>query len=653
MKRFFVLLSAVALFGLASCSQEQLGPKAEGVKDEVKSSFSFNIANKANTKATAADVQADGTFNSFRGLTGMQLFVTNGNPSDEEVDFMQYYQYPLGSLSAATFADRSSHVYLLSLPIGVDNMVFYGLAPQSPRRDSVRFGAIKYNIGTNKRTTSFQGQPIVEDADDFTEISEQLEDMLNYIFNPQFWPNPQTATSLQDRALVELFKRVTDIRENEFRDGSGAALLRLFQEVIAIVDPMIQDLIYALLGDETVITDPMWEDVSNVTKAISVRLAINHVFFDDAKAYPALPLTDLGSPVLDNFPGNLGLPAGSAQLTYEDGEFAYAEQPDAFGGATSKVASVTSFTYPAELAYFVNSPVRVTNQVIDPMNDYPITVPDWSAADWGSKWPRSGISSVIAPDTRGVALQNNIQYGVALLKTTVKYGANVLVDNTAAMAQKLEPTATNVPNKEITVTDTTFKLKGILVGGQPGKVDWNWIGTGAFTNVVYDHYLGEATAIPTPDNEAAYTILFDNLQAGATEDQPDVYVALELVNNAHDADNNPIEFYGRDNLIPAGGTFYLVGKLNFKDADKSGINYPVNTDGKGLRFPPFDDDNNNKEVIRVFMQDFVTKANFSINATALQKAYVTVPDLRSVEMTFGLSVDLAWKAGLSFDVELN
>lgn len=295
----------------------------------------------------------------------------------------------------------------------------------------------------------------------------------------------------------------------------------------------------------------------------------------------------------------------------------------------------------------------MTNQVIDAERDYPITVPTWSAADWGSKWPQSGISSVIAPDTRGVALQNNIQYGVALLKTTVKYGADVLVDNTAAMAQKLEPTATNVPNKEITVTDTTFKLKGILVGGQPGKVDWKWVSADDdFSNVVYDHYLGEAAAIPTPKGDAAYTMVFDNLKEGATADQSDVYVALELVNNAYDSDNNPIEFYGRDNLIPAGGTFYLVGKLNFKDADKSSIEYPQNTDGNGLRFPPFNGIKN-EEVVRVFMQDFVTEANFSINATALQNAYVTIPDLRSIEMTFGLSVDLDWQAGLSFDVALD
>ena len=51
------------------------------------------------------------------------------------------------------------------------------------------------------------------------------------------------------------------------------------------------------------------------------------------------------------------------------------------------------------------------------------------------------------------------------------------------------------------------------------------------------------------------------------------------------------------------------------------------------------------------MQDFVTEANFTI--TNLHGAYATVPDLKSVEMIFGLSVDLKWKAGASFDITLD
>ena len=53
---------------------------------------------------------------------------------------------------------------------------------------------------------------------------------------------------------------------------------------------------------------------------------------------------------------------------------------------------------------------------------------------------------------------------------------------------------------------------------------------------------------------------------------------------------------------------------------------------------------------RVFIRDAVTTATFTIGKDALQRAYSTIPDLRSTQMFFGLSVDLEWKSGLNFNV---
>ena len=52
------------------------------------------------------------------------------------------------------------------------------------------------------------------------------------------------------------------------------------------------------------------------------------------------------------------------------------------------------------------------------------------------------------------------------------------------------------------------------------------------------------------------------------------------------------------------------------------------------------------------MQDFTTTANFVLGPTSLQKAYLTVPDLRSSQVSLGLSVDLNWETGLTFDSTL-
>ena len=106
-------------------------------------------------------------------------------------------------------------------------------------------------------------------------------------------------------------------------------------------------------------------------------------------------------------------------------------------------------------------------------------------------------------------------------------------------------------------------------------------------------------------------------------------------------------------MIPAGNTFYLVGKLALGSGTSSWEDYP-----DGYRIPYATKNSTNPSttdfniVPRVFLQDHKTIATFKIGANSLQKAYSTIPDLRSTEVLFGLSVDLEWKNGLSFDVTL-
>ena len=50
------------------------------------------------------------------------------------------------------------------------------------------------------------------------------------------------------------------------------------------------------------------------------------------------------------------------------------------------------------------------------------------------------------------------------------------------------------------------------------------------------------------------------------------------------------------------------------------------------------------------MQDYTTVANLTIKS--LKNAYSTVPDLRSIQLNLGLSVDLTWQSGLTFNVDI-
>ena len=47
-----------------------------------------------------------------------------------------------------------------------------------------------------------------------------------------------------------------------------------------------------------------------------------------------------------------------------------------------------------------------------------------------------------------------------------------------------------------------------------------------------------------------------------------------------------------------------------------------------------------------------TEAKFQLGEKSLQHAYMTIPDLRSSQISLGLSVDLEWQEGLDFEVLL-
>ena len=152
-----------------------------------------------------------------------------------------------------------------------------------------------------------------------------------------------------------------------------------------------------------------------------------------------------------------------------------------------------------------------------------------------------------------------------------------------------------------------------------------------------------------------YTLVYDNYNSSEEEaNQNDVYVALELVNNG-DA------FCGRDNMIPNGGVFYLVAKIEKPNADQRNTLHaafpsdhqipPVyGVDGETVPDGKFAGES--KKIARVFIQDFVTNATFRIGQYSLQNAYYSVPDLRASQMSLGLSVDLQWIPGLNYTLDL-
>ena len=245
-------------------------------------------------------------------------------------------------------------------------------------------------------------------------------------------------------------------------------------------------------------------------------------------------------------------------------------------------------------------------------------------------------------------MRNNINYGSALLQTTVGYKSATLKDNNHAIQLAKDPSigVNDEPDKVINVDETSFQLVGVIIGGQYKKVGWDFTPKTSDNTqgYIYDKAIPDgANVIPAYNTTPAasspnYTLVFDNYKAG-DGDQDIVYVALELKNNSGQ------DFYGKHNLIRNGDSFYLVGKLDpsakaWADLVKTSSDHPL---------PPYNADGTLIEKVRVFMQDFMTTANFWFDQNSLKEALLTVPDLRHSSLTLGLSVDMSWSTGITFD----
>ena len=312
------------------------------------------------------------------------------------------------------------------------------------------------------------------------------------------------------------------------------------------------------------------------------------------------------------FPVQQNLPEGAAQVKFESSSFTYVTQPVV--GATGNHLNVYGLTYPAELTYWVNTPVKATTS--DNIT-WQTTTSGWDANETWTNW-----TDMVNANSRTVALRNNINYGVACLATTVRVKTTDLLDNAKSVGGADY-------DQTVVTPDGGFKVTGLLVGGQPDAVEWNFL-TSSTTDrdaVVYDDDVDITTLSGTN-----YTLLFDNWSGSGNQDE--VLVAIELENNSS------TDFYGVDGVIKKGQKFYLLAKLSLNST--TALSWP--TFGPTYRFPK-------ANVDRVFIQDFTTTANFTINS--LKNAYVTIPDLRASKLQLGLSVDLTWQSGLTFEVPID
>lgn len=606
--RFFSFASTMLLAsaaGMVSCSSDSIEPTGgSGATGQVvKTQFYINIPYKGNngsisTRMTDVNTQNTGDNSAnFLGMVKTQMYAFKGEPGSPG-NTTSVKAISIGNAAEAASKDEWRNVYRdIAIPVGTKNLLLYARADKKSKNNfQAGYLSNPYESTTSVDATelsdlNFALTEVNKDKDFSTEGADILN-ALNLVANTSV-TKPGTTTTVYWSEIDN---------SNLGTANERLALKKRYNKFIALTSGSAKSV--QLL-------------IENLKKVINGSNGVE----DDklmAKAIVANCNTALSNLENKEFPRNLNLPDGVAKVKWNDTskKFEYLSVNSTV--STGNLINYTTITYPSELAYYVSSPVKVSNNEITAVNDLP-KYDKWigNTADW------TGYGDAVESSTRFVALQKPVLYGVASLKSTVKCASNTLIDNAKDKGQYDS-------DNSIAVDDTSFPITGILIGGQPKQVAWNFeaaktVTTNEFKYTIYDWDMNKGanlTAAVTGTAEPNYTLVLDNKDNSATS-QNKVYITIELENNASD-------FFGADGLIPKGSKFYMVGEL---DPYASGITQPTGE--------PLD---------HVFVKDHTTIANFTIQN--LKKAYNHIPDMRSSKINVGLAVDLDWKSGITFDVDI-
>lgn len=636
-----VLVSAVSFTACSSNDDVENNPNYDPVTNAVKTEFVINVTQPGErSRMTAGDAGAG----LFQGINNMNLFCYAGVPATvNTMDAsnkltLSSYTGPAIDGGDPKLTNSSSKVYTMYIPVGTSNFLFYATALSSISNKFAQ-GSLTNNLSTASTVLTtpsaatdikFSLEPIISTETTITTPQGKLLTILNGIKDAKVddinkWSALSNTTDIHQKALGNAFNQFTNQAQGgDVRQGSSVAILNMVKDLFGSV--------YDVYKNESD------ADAKALAEKILDKVA---EYFDVTKTGAATPYSytwnnsyktgGVGETFNSNgFPESQSLPAGSAVITYsnEDG-FAYVN--NGHMGAATVSTAFDNFTYPSQLTYYCNSGLWQTN-VGKNTSDYPTNSTAWITDGNWSGWTSTPVSAA----TRAVAMKENITYGAAQLISTIKLGdgvgttTNALEDNANNVTGGV--TANNVFDGTSDAKTITLKVHGMLIGGQPADSRYDYLPlANSASKVIYDKISEEGTVLTTT-GEPNYTLVMDNYTTEAT--QSTVNIALEMT-----ADK---DFYGASGKIKSGQKFYLIGSLN--PADAGAITW---ADHKS-----FKDGDTGYDANRVFIRDAKTIATFTLQKNCLKNAYSTIPDLRSIQMLFGISVDLAWKAGLTFNVNI-
>ena len=492
----------------------------------------------------------------------------------------------------------NAHVYNdVSVPTGTNAFLFYGKAIDATAGTAITTSSDKFLYGTLKAKgldagvpsgITFTPEPIA--ANPSTTVGDKIAAYLTSIANAKTTDGKAWSAVTEDAG-----------------SGQGKALATLYKNFISMTTGSSKNIQLAVQDLYTSLVGLKGQTADNQGIIDAIKTAIKNATYASASTENKLTFTD----AISGYPEDNNLPDGAATVKWSDSDKKFTVQTDksVLDDGTS-IAAMSSYVYPANLWYFVNTKIKTDNA--ERNGDYV----------GGTSWENilknySNDNASVQASTRSIALKNQIQYAVGRLDTKVTL-ASTLKDHTGAV---------------VAASTNGFPVKSILVGGQKA-VDWQFQATaadGATQYTIYDKNVPSDMAAKTGGSAVNHTLVLETIA-----DQP-AYMVVELENNTGK------DFAGHNgDIIKAGANFYMVAKLD-----------PTNTKGEVTQ----PTQSGSVKLTKVFQQDYTTVANLTIMENSdtnhdkgLGAAYNVIPDLRTPALSIGMSVDLNWQSGLTFTI---
>lgn len=563
----------------------------------VKTQFYLNIpyagndeGGNARVSTRMSDVNTQHTTNmatNFLGLVDLEMFAFEETPASDKTSTRTI---KIGNNTGDNDNYHWRRLYSdIAIPVGTTNMVLYTRASKKS----------KYSTGLK---TKFQAGSLTNPYNTFTDETKPTLSDLKF--------NLETIHSANDFTSDEgskILSKLNNIARTSAEINGTTIEWSKIEEATTIGTPGERDILKTLYKDFVELTAGSENSVIRAINDLKAAVETQKLAdFDELTK--AIKNNCTTTDLTTGFPRNIDLPDGAAVLTFDSETKTFTYKEVNVGVPTGRdLVDHTKITYPSELAYFVSSAVGTSATSNNKLDDLP-KYDEWlkKNIDW------SQYGDVVKSNTTLVVLKEPVQYGVACLESKIKCATALLEDNAKDIIKSAKNNTLTVPKNGITVT-------GILIGGQPQGVEWNFepASSATFDHTIYDNDIIGIVA-QTSDSKPNYTLVLDNKDSSPSAKQSKVYVTVELENNMGD-------FYGKEGLIPQGSRFYLVGELDPTGKTTTTVDH-------------------------VFVKDHTTVANFIIKD--LKKAYNHIPDMRTSKINVGLAVDLSWQDGITFDVEL-